>query len=45
VDIIGLHEELLNALKRSILKFSKVNGQLEIMERGAIIIMVKMIQG
>jgi hypothetical protein len=43
VDIIRLHRELINAVKISILKFSKVNGKLDIMKRGSIMIMVNMI--
>jgi hypothetical protein len=42
---VGLHRELLNAVKRSILKFSKVNGWLEKMEMDVIMMMVKLIQG
>jgi hypothetical protein len=38
-------QELLNEVKKSIQKIEKANGQLEIMERDAIMLMVKLVGG
>jgi hypothetical protein len=42
---MGFPKESLNEMKRSILKLSKANGQLEIMARDAIMILVNLVGG